>query len=300
MSLLRYKDTFPWAVSIKNQVLALAMPPWFADERYGSFRHSGTLTAVEVDTIVDWCLGGAPEGSAADNAALPKETSTRPKPDLELTFEEVFVLAADRGEALHDALLPTDLGRDRVLRSMELLPESSSVVRSAVFYVVPKGKKPGAPAATWIAGESGEVWPEGTGVRLPAKASLLVRIHYKKTWIEEGKEIRDRSAVALSFAKGKAEPAESVVVGTREPYALPRDVEVLSLLPSVGVGVETLVAEAILPDGTARPLIRLRNPDPAWPRTYWLEEPLALPKGSRLRVESSAAEASVVVNVVRD
>ena len=30
MSLLRYKDTFPWAVSIKNQVLALSMPPWFA------------------------------------------------------------------------------------------------------------------------------------------------------------------------------------------------------------------------------------------------------------------------------
>jgi hypothetical protein len=293
MSLLRYKDTFPWAVSIKNQVLALSMPPWFADERYGSFRHSGSLTATEVDTIVDWCLGGAPEGNATDSAALSKEASARIEPDLELTLPEPFVLAADRGEARHEVLLPTDLGRDRVLRSIELLPERPSLVRSAVFYVVPKGKKPGAPAATWIAGESAEIWPDGTGVRVPAKSSLMVRIHYKKTWLEEGKEIRDRSAVALSFARESAKPVESVVVGARETHPIPRDVELLSLLPSIESSPESLSADAVLPDGSTRPLIRLRNPDPGWPRTYWLEKPLPIPKGSRLRVTTEDSSAFV-------
>jgi hypothetical protein len=298
MSLLRYKDTFPWAVSIKNQVLALSMPPWFADERYGSFRHSGSLTAAEVDTIVDWCLGGAPEGSASGGAAPPGVSSSPSMRDLELALPEPFVLAADRGEARHEALLATDLRADRVLRSIEFRPEHPSVVRSALFFVVPKGGTPGAPAATWIAGEGAEVWPSGTGLRFPANASLLVRIHYKKTWLEEGKEIRDRSAVAISFATKKTEPVESIVVGARETHPIPRDVELLSILPSFESSPEFLSGEAVLPDGTTRPLIRLRNPDPSWPRTYWLEKPLALPKGTRLRV-TAPDTSSFVFSVVR-
>jgi hypothetical protein len=45
--------------------------------------------------------------------------------------------------------------------------------------------------------------------------------------------------------------------------------------------------EAVLPNGEIRPLIRLRSPHPDWPRTYRPAEPIRLPKGSRLRVESS-------------
>ncbi len=296
MSLLRYKETFPWAVSIKNQVLSLSMPPWFADERYGRFHHSPSLTATEVNTIVDWCLGGSPEGDPVD-AAPPADPRAAVEPDLVLELPEPFLLAADRAEAHHDALLPTGLRRDRILRSLELRPGQPSVVRSAVFFVVPKGKKPEAPTVSWIAGEGAQVWPDGTGLRLPAGASLLVRIHYKKTWLTEGQEIRDRSAVALSFAAEKAEPIESVVVAAGGEYPLSRDAEILSLFPFVAAPVDSLFAEAVLPDGTARPLIRLRNPDPAWPRTYWLGEPMSLPKGSRLRIDASSEGASFVLNV---
>jgi hypothetical protein len=300
MSLLEYKDTFPWAVSIKNQVLSLSMPPWYADERYGSFRHAGALTAAEVDTIVDWCLGGAPEGDSGERKTAEADPVPLPEPDLVLEYPEPFVLAADSGEAHHEVLYSTDLRRDQVIRSIEFRPERRNVVRSARFYIIEKGKTPGSPVASWIAGGGAEVWPEGTGVRLPAKASLLVRVHYAKTWLDEGREIRDRSSVALAFATKKAEPVESILVGAQESPPVQGDVEVLSLLPSIDTNVETLLAEAVLADGTTRPLIRLRNPDPGWPRTYWLEKPLSLPKGSRLRVVSSAEVASLVVNVVRE
>jgi hypothetical protein len=297
MSLLRYKDTFPWAVSIKNQVLALSMPPWFADERYGSFRHSGSLTATEVDTIVDWCLGGAPEGDSGERKTADADSVPLAEPDLVQEYPEPFLLAADSNEARHEVLFPTDLRGDRVIRSIEFRAEHPSVVRSALFHVVPKGEKPGAPVASWIAGGGAEVWPEGTGVRLPAKASLLVRVHYAKTWLDEGREIQDRSSVALSFATKKAEPVESIVVGAQESRPVPRDVEVLSLLASIDTNVETLLAEAVLADGTTRPLIRLRNPDPGWPRTYWLDVPFPLPRGSRLRV-TTIDTSSLVINVV--
>jgi hypothetical protein len=314
MSLLGYKQTFPWAVSIKNQVLSLSMPPWFADERYGVFRHSSALTATEVNTIVDWCLGGTPEGNPGDAPARGAGVASRERPedapDMVLELPETFVLEADRGEARHEARLEVGLRRDRLLRSIEFRPGRPNAVRSALLFVVPKGSKPGAPAASWVAGEGAEVWPEGRGVRLPAGASLLVRIHYKKTWLDEGKEIRDRSAVALYFSKGKAKPIESLVVEARGGvgvYPLPRDVELLSLLPKVEAPLDLLLAEAVLPDGTTLPLIGLRGPDPAWPRTYRLEEPILLPKGSRLRLTlTSTDEASLsaahtlVLNVVRD
>ncbi len=301
MSLLRYKETFPWAVSIKSQVLSLSMPPWFADERYGKFQHSASLTATEVNTIVDWCLGGAPEGDPGE-AAPPADPRTAMEPDLVLELPEPFLLAADHAEAHHEALLPTAFRRDRVLRSIEFRPDQPSVVRSAVFFVVPKGKKPGTPTGSWIAGEGAQLWPAGTGVRLPAGASLLVRIHYKKTWLTEGKEIRDRSALALSFAAKKVEPLESVVVAASEIHSLSRDVEVVSMLPSIEAPVESLLAEAVLPDGTTRPLLRLLSPGPAWPRTYRFEEPVPLPKGSRLRVTAapSPAAASLIFNIVRN
>jgi hypothetical protein len=126
---------------------------------------------------------------------------------------------------------------------------------------------------------------------------LLVRIHYKKTWLDEGKEIRDRSAVGLYFSKGKGKPIEGLVVearGGEGVYGLSQAVEVLSLLPKVEAPLDSLLAEAALPDGTIVPLIRLRGPDPAWPRTYRLEEPISLPKGSRLRLTlTSADEASL-------
>jgi hypothetical protein len=306
MSLLGYKDTFPWAVSIKNQVLALSMPPWFADERYGAFRHSSSLTATEVNTLVDWCLGGTPEGDPGDAPARGAGVAgvangERPEgePDVVLELPETLVLEADRGEARHEARLETGLRRDRLLRAIEFRPGRPNAVRSALLFVVPKGSKPGAPAASWVAGEGVEVWPDGRGVRLPAGASLLVRIHYKKTWLDEGKEIRDRSAVGLYFSKGKAKSIEGLVVearGGEGVYPLSRDVEVLSFLPKIEAPLDALLLEAVLPDGTLVPLIRLRGPDPAWPRTYRLQEPISLPKGSRLRATStSPQEASIVL-----
>ncbi len=213
----------------------------------------------------------------------------------------------NRGEAIHEARLDPDLRREHFLRSIEFRPERPNVVRSALIFVVPKGSKPGAPATSWVAGEGAEVWPEGRGVRLPAGASLLVRIHYKKTWLDEGKEIRDRSGVALYFSKGKAKPIESLVVEARDgeaAYPLTRDVEVLSFLPMVEGPFESLLAEALLPGGATVALIRLRGSNPAWPRTYRLEEPMVLRKGTRLRLAVASPNGSslravhqVVLNV---
>ena len=63
MSLLTYADARPWARGIKAKVMAHEMPPWFADPRYGKFQNKRGLTQAQVDTLIAWADGGAPQGA---------------------------------------------------------------------------------------------------------------------------------------------------------------------------------------------------------------------------------------------
>ncbi len=63
MSLLSYRDVRPWARAIKAKVEAREMPPWFADPRFGRFSNDTSLSDEQIETIVAWADGGAPEGA---------------------------------------------------------------------------------------------------------------------------------------------------------------------------------------------------------------------------------------------
>ena len=70
MSLLTYQDARPFAPLIKHQVETRTMPPWHVDRTIGiqEFKNDLSLTNEEIQTIVAWVDGGAPEG---DPVALP-------------------------------------------------------------------------------------------------------------------------------------------------------------------------------------------------------------------------------------
>jgi hypothetical protein len=317
MSLLEYEKTFPWAVAIKNQVLALTMPPWFVDGPDDAFRHSPSLTAREVDTVVDWCVGGTPAGEGTD-PALNASATTPKAPDLVLTVEEPFLFEADATEGSHEALLQTGLRGERFLRSIEFRPEHANIARSALFYLVEEepsaraqgersesrsekrrgwgpaalSKRTQAPFASWIAGEGAEVFDGG--LRLPARAALRVRIQYRKTWLDEGKPFQDRSSVALGFSSDLRSEIQSLVATTGETR-LERQVSVLSVLPLIEAPLDSLLVEAVLPGGKLTRLIALRSPDPAWPRSYRFSWPVVLPEGTLVRVSSKPAIRPLVV-----
>jgi len=67
--LTRYEEVRPWAVGIKEQVLARAMPPWGAVKGFGNFKPDESLGQEDIMTIAAWVIGGAPKGDAA---LLPK------------------------------------------------------------------------------------------------------------------------------------------------------------------------------------------------------------------------------------
>jgi len=69
-----YEEVRPWAVGIKEQVLARAMPPWGAVKGFGNFKPDESLGQEDIMTIAAWVIGGAPKGDAA---LLPKALKSR-------------------------------------------------------------------------------------------------------------------------------------------------------------------------------------------------------------------------------
>ena len=79
MSLVSYQEARPWAKALRDEVSTRRMPPWGAVAGVGDFRGDPSLSTPEIDMLVAWVEGGAPEG---DPVYLPHHI---PEPQAENT-----------------------------------------------------------------------------------------------------------------------------------------------------------------------------------------------------------------------
>ncbi len=80
--LTSYEEVRPWAVAVKEQVLARSMPPWGAVKGFGDFSPDRALTQDEILIIAAWVVGGAPQGNPTDLPA--QKNSPSPSRDANL------------------------------------------------------------------------------------------------------------------------------------------------------------------------------------------------------------------------
>jgi len=306
MSLMTYDDAFPWAESIRAELVAAHMPPWHAEDGFGDLKRAHALTPKELDVVLTWATGGNPRGAL--DAKLPdvklKNEWSGGAPDLALRLPADFTLAADKMEDTQEFTLPTGLTEARWVRGVDLLPGTPSIVRSATISVkdaAAAGASATAPApervlAHWLPGQDLEPIDSGVAFRLPAGAQIGVRIHYKKTWQFEGKALSDRSTVGVYFAQAKDAtellrvpidaPASAVAApDTTYTFAktLADDVRAVALSPDSVPPNITLQVQAVGPDGSRTPMIRL-NTRADWDRRYWFEKPITLARGTKIEV----------------
>jgi mono/diheme cytochrome c family protein len=324
MSLMTYDEAFPWAESIRAELVAAHMPPWNADEGFGAIRQAHTLSPHEIDVILTWATGGNPRGQL--DQKLPAVTLVNDwvmgKPDLALPVPSEFTVAADKMEDWHDFTIATGTSEPRWIRAVDLLPGNPQIVRSATVFVMDgAGTAKAMPSdsatsrqdamapeqvlARWVPGHDPEQF-SGAALRLPAGAQLGVRVHYKKTWQFEGKPMTDRSTVGLYFAAAKdaTEVLTLPLVSEKLPPAgasdrsitfsrtLTDDLQALALSPDAvpaNIGVQV---EAVRPDGSRAPLIRLST-RADWSRRYWFDRPLSLPKGTKIEVTAKLEDPDI-------
>ncbi len=147
MSFLSYQEVRPWSRAIKDKVVSREMPPWHASPGGIPIRNVRRLTQEQIDTIVAWTDGGAPQGDAADLPPSPRfadsewhHPSGRP-PDHILPMPVEMDIPAE-GELPYFTLyseLPFD--EDIFAEAIEMLPSNRSVVHhlSAHVTTLPEG-----------------------------------------------------------------------------------------------------------------------------------------------------------------
>src|SRR5688572_25298234 len=151
MSLITYKDARPWARSIKERVATRQMPPWHIDPSVGvqKFRNDLSLTDEQIDTIVRWVDGGAPEGDPKD-LPPPKPVVTTNEwqgvmdgygpPDLVIRSPE-FTMPAQHQDVWFRPASPIPLTEPRWIRMVEIRPTSLKarrIVHHSIAYHVLK------------------------------------------------------------------------------------------------------------------------------------------------------------------
>ena len=123
-SLLTYADARPWAVAIKEEVEERRMPPWGAVKGFGDFRNDQALTPEQIELIVSWASGGAPEGVPKDLPPQTKPPITPPAPALRRRLTVTSGTKLDK-TILLDGVLPETVPKNSSFQVTIEMPDGT-------------------------------------------------------------------------------------------------------------------------------------------------------------------------------
>jgi hypothetical protein len=221
-SMIDYPNCYTARFAIKQAILDNSMPPWQPDETYQTYAHERLLTQSEKDIIVAWVDQGAPQGTLA-NAPTPPSYSAAGSQLSTIDFTG-NVGYYTNGASIDDYrvfIIPTHLGVDKYVESIEFMPGTRSMVHHTLVYyetdtnalISNDNADPGMGYTnfggtgvsgskliqTWIPGSGPLTYPNGMGFLLPANAYIVVQIHYPQG---STGDIDSNSHVNLKFASG--------------------------------------------------------------------------------------------------
>jgi hypothetical protein len=303
MSLMTYDEdggAVAWAESIREMLLAGAMPPWYADPTGPAVRNNHSLKPRDLDKIITWATGGTPHGDLSIKLPPVKAHQTWPagKPDLELPMTQPFTLAANVMQGTNEVTIPTNFTEAKWVKGADLQPGATSMVRRA--YISVEG---GPLLAVWEPGHDVVEPPAGAAFKIPAGAKLHLKIDYKKSWQDEQNSIDDKSVVGLYLTEAPKSGRSIETVAIDGPTGaatgprtfsgtLPTGGRLVALRPMLDAPYETVEIAAVTASGKV-PLLKLRNARPEWPRRYWLVDPIDLPADAKIEVSMKPGDPDI-------
>lgn len=321
MALMNFKDSRPWAKSIKAAVLSKKMPPWFADNSKQHYLNDRSLSQTEIDTIVKWVDAGTPEGDAKDAPAPLQfvEGWAMGKPDLVVEMPKAFHVPATGQVEYQYVIIPTGLKEDKWVVAAEVRPGDRKVMhhvitqvrepgntwmadmKPGVVFVPPKGNGRGGQLSGglngYVPGQVIRPANEGPhrGTLLKAGSDIVFQLHYTPN----GKETDDQTKIGLIFAKeppteklmgGNSAlmrlsiPANTSDVKFTAVSTIPVDGDLVSMMPHAHVRGKAFEYKITRPDGSSEIALSVPKYDFNWQLTYWLEKPIHMPKGTKVEL----------------
>ena len=318
-SLLSYRDVKKRARQVTTVTGDRYMPPWLAATGYNEFAGQRGLGVEQIGMIRQWVDEGAVLGNPADLPPVPRWTEgwRLGEPDLMLELPESYTLRADGPDVFRNFVIPVPVSTDRHVRAFEFRPGNYKIVHHGTVKVDPtrgsrrraeqdpepgfdgmdsEAQNPDGHFLGWVPGRMPYEGSESMSWRLGRNTDLVLELHLQSS----GKPEPVTPIVGLHFAeRAPTEVPLMVRLGprtidippgearymTQDSYTLPVDVKVLSVVPHAHYLGDDMKGWAVLPDGSKRWLIRIKEWDFNWQDEYRYAEPLFLPRGTMLAMQ---------------
>jgi lipoprotein NlpI len=317
--LLSFGDVQKRSKQIVQVVESRVMPPWPASPGYCKFEGDRSLSVDQIGLITQWIAEGCREGNPSD---LPPHPEFRQgwalgTPDLVLKMSEPYHLAADAKDVYRKFVIPCPINEPRYVRAYEFDPVNRKVVHHAMIridstgwsrYLDQQDPLPGfegtmmggdqSPEGVFMGWSPGSTPPHPNGPftwTLNPGADFVVELHMNGT----GKPESIQSSLALYFTSTPPEthpclvqlqngsidiPAGDKNYVVEDQYVLPVDAHVVDCWPHAHYLCHDMQCYAVLPDGTKTWLLRIKDWDFNWQSSYTFANPIALPRGTTLRL----------------
>jgi hypothetical protein len=316
--LLTYENVKKRAEQIVRVTESRYMPPWLPEPGYGDFVGERRLSNNDLGLLRQWASEGAAEGQASDLPPAPNWSGDwiLGKPDLVLELTNSYTLAAGGKDVYRNFVLPVPIDQTRYVRGFEFQPTNPKIVHHN-FILLDAGREsrkldgrdgaPGFPGMSlpegvdvpeghflgWQPGRLPRFDPDDMAWILPEKSDLVLQMHLRPSGKPEpvgcrvGLYFTDRPPTRNCFRLGLVSMMMDIPPGEQnytveDEFELPVDSQVIGILPHAHYLCKRMEGFAILPDGTKKWLLLIKNWDFNWQGNYQYAAPITLPKGAKL------------------
>lgn len=328
MSLLTYEQVRPFATLIKDRTTKRIMPPWHIDPTVGiqQFKNDASLSDEQIELIAAWVDAEAPQGNPEDlppamefpSGAEWQLAEEMGPPDMILRSSPFDVIANGQDQWWTPDVDFEGLDKERWLRAAEFKPSyplGKKVVHHGHAVLVPENPEAFGRSQVALArygvGKSWEIFPEGTGMRVPTDGHIAWNLHYfpvgaegEDDVVEVGLwfydeddqpelETNGESMFRVDGLNGMARGQDimipphgyQVLQGT---HVLQSPAVIHSYRPHLHMRGKVMTMEAILPDGRKEVLSQVNKYDHNWQISYLFadEAKPILPTGTVLQFTS--------------
>lgn len=305
-----YVSLLGWSPMVREVLLNKRMPPMQVDPMIGASANAHHISAAERQKLIHWMEAGAPRGDG--------EVDPLAEVPIEKTFswqlgEPDYIVQAPGNEVpavgiqdyvYVEASLP--FTEDKWVRAFQYSPGDERVLHHLMAFIVPAdgdfwGEEKHHNTAerrflgSFIPGENpATVFPEDSGVRIPAGHKLALQFHY----VTNGVEIDDETSIGLYFSD--TPPAREILtrpvserftLAPGDPehamaasYTFEQAVTLLAVRARMNYRGKHMRFELQDPAGNSEALFSIPAYNYGWQPHYWLDWPRELAPGTTVKV----------------
>ncbi len=308
-----YYSLAGWSPMVKEVIMNKRMPPMQVDSAYAATPNAHFLSAEDRQKIMHWMQAGVPRGEGAEDplAEVPLEKTfdwQLGTPDFVIDTPKNVIPAVGILDYMYlELALP--FTEDKWVSAVQFAPGEERVIHNlTAFIVAPQsdfwGEERQALTSerrvlgSFVPGRNpATVFPEGTGVLIPAGHKLALQFHY----YSHGRVLEDSTTIGLYFHD--TAPAREIVtrpvsaeftLTPNDPdqpllasYEFAEKATLLAVRPRMNQRGKRMKFDLLPPGGEADTLVSIPAYNYGWQPLYWLETPRPLEPGAVVNVSGA-------------